>query len=247
MKYGISVSMITKNAEHTIEQTLRSVHGWVDEIVIVDDHSTDRTVEIAKQYSATVHLHAQPSEGLQRVYALSKIKNEWILVLDSDEVVSKELREEILKTIHGSTPLDGYWVPFQSFFINKPLNHGGEQYSKLILFQHAKVSVLPVPIHSVYTIPNGKVGTLQNKMLHYSYLSTTHVWKKLISYAHREAVCKKTEGVHTSMKDVILNPLFMFYARFLKQQGYKDGLFRVPLDLAYAYREFLIALMLLKE
>ena len=92
----ISIIIITKNEERNMHDCLKSVAGWADEIVIVDDESTDKTVEISKSYGATIYHRKMDNEGIHRNWAYAQAKNEWVLSLDADEMVSPELRDESL-------------------------------------------------------------------------------------------------------------------------------------------------------
>ena len=93
-KVPVSVVVITRNEERNIEDCLKSV-SWADEIIIVDDGSTDRTIDLAKKYTDKIFSRRMDVEGRHRNYAYSLAKNDWVLSLDADERVSPELREEL--------------------------------------------------------------------------------------------------------------------------------------------------------
>ncbi|HED33994.1 MAG TPA: glycosyltransferase family 2 protein, partial [Gammaproteobacteria bacterium] len=94
MKNKISVTIICKNEESRIRRCLDSVR-WADEIVVVDSGSTDRTLEIVSEYTDKIFINDWPGFGLQKAFAVNKASYDWILSLDSDEVVSGALRSEI--------------------------------------------------------------------------------------------------------------------------------------------------------
>lgn len=238
MKPTVSVIMITKNAESTIGNSLNSVYGWTNEIIVVDSFSKDQTANIAERYSVKLYRHQYEGEGSQRSIALSKAKGEWILVLDADEVVTLELKKEILKTIK-STKFSGFNVPIQSHFGQKKLNYGGENYKKMILFKRKVGYSTSEEIHAVCKVRDNKVSDLKNKLDHYSYLSFYQTLKKFTNYAIRMAKQKSRKGENSSFKKIFTYPFHMFWARFVKDKGYKDGIFRIPLDLGFAYMEFL--------
>ncbi|KKP86426.1 MAG: Lipopolysaccharide biosynthesis glycosyltransferase [Candidatus Roizmanbacteria bacterium GW2011_GWA2_35_8] len=244
MKDDISAIMITKNAESTIENSLKSVSGWVREIIVVDSYSTDKTLEIAKFYNTKIFVHNYEGEGKQRNFALSKARSNWILVLDADESVTLKLKNEVLKTTK-STKLSGFNVPIQSHYKKRKLNYGGENYRKMILFKRHKGKSTLDEIHAVCQIHDKKVGVLKNPLNHFSYNSYWQVLKKFTSYSFRAAKVKAKKNESPSLKKVFIYPIHMFYARFIKDEGYKDGLFRIPLDLAFAYMEFLTYFILL--
>lgn len=244
MKKGLSVLIISKNNEDTIEKTLRSLKSLTSQIILIDEESTDSTVRIAKLYNVEVYQKVFNNIGKQRAFGLKFVTNPWVLILDSDEVVSKELKKEI-KSIadRNNSQISGFEIPYQSYFLDRPLNRGGEDYKQLRFFKTNYVKSLPTIIHNEFYI-NGKIGTLKNKIHHYSYRSIPQVYSKFTDYAIKMAKVKQDEGETSSIRKVIMYPLHMFYARFIKDKGYKDGLFRIPLDLAFAYMEFLTYILL---
>lgn len=234
----LSCVLITKNASETLEKTLKSVYGWVDEIVMLDDESTDSTIEIGNKYKAKIINSHQPHEGRQRMNSLRHSQNDWILSLDSDEVVSKNLRKEISNVLQKPSA-DGYIVKFRNYFLGYKVEHGGEYYEMLRLFRKSKVYVDDTSIHSQFHLESGDPEYLQEKLDHYSYRSLWQVYSKFTKYAIREAHKKVKNGEKTSLKKVTLYPAHMFYARFIEDFGYKDGIIRIPLDVGFAYMEFL--------
>jgi Glycosyltransferases involved in cell wall biogenesis len=241
MKSNVSLLTITKNAQETLEKTLLSVEGLVDEVVIIDDYSTDRTLAIAKRYRAKIFLHHEKDFGKQKAYGLKKCQNKWILVLDSDEFLSPALKQEIalLFKTKKSDDYAGFLIPFQNHFLGRKVNYGGENYKKLIFFKKDAVEIRPALVHEKFEIKKGKIGELKNKVYHYSYRSLWQMFKKFTDYGLREAKQKLEKNEKITLKKLFLYAPHMFYARFIKDKGYKDGLFRIPLDLGFAYMEFL--------
>ena len=234
MKNRLSLLMITKNADELLEKSLTSVIGLVDEIIIVDNYSSDKTVMIAKKFGAKIYFYKEENLGKQRRFGLGKVSNDWVLVLDADEIISARLRAEIkLKAKY-----DGFYIPFQNHFLGKQLRYGGEDYKKLILFKKNKVKIKAALVHEKFEVI-GRIGYLKNKIYHYSYRSLWQMFRKFSDYAIREAKQKSKNGEKSSLKKIFLYPSHMFWARFIKDKGYKDGLFRIPLDLGFAYMEFL--------
>lgn len=234
----LSCYLIVKNADQTLNRTLNSVRNLADEIVVVDDGSTDSSRKIAEKHGARVISFIHPSEGEKRKFALEQCKGDWILCLDADEVIPHELADEIRSAIE-TKEYDGYLIPYQNYFLGHELHYGGENYSFMRLFQKSKAGLENTPIHAFHTIPSKKVGTLKQKMHHYSYRSLWQVYSKFTNYAVREAHKKLVNGESTSLKKITMYPSHMFWARFVKDKGYKDGIIRIPLDLGFAYMEWL--------
>lgn len=246
MRTKLSLLMITKNAEELLEKSLQSCIGLVDEIVVVDHHSKDKTRDIVKKYGVKLYLNKEDDLGKQRKYGLKKVTGEWVLVLDSDEVVSDDLKKEIVSLFHGSiVKKNGYLIPFQNHFLGRPVNYGGENYKKLWLFRKDAVDIKPKLVHEQFMLKKGKPGILKNKIYHYSYRSFRQMFRKFTDYAIREAKQRVRKGEKAGWKKIILYPPHMFWARFIKDSGYKDGLFRIPLDLGFAYMEFLTYFLML--
>lgn len=143
MKLPLSVIVLTYNEEKNIEKCLKSVHGWVSEIFIVDSFSTDKTLEIAKKYTDKIYQHEFKTHTEQWKWALKNlpIRNEWILGLDADQRVSIKLKEELLRIFESLNPeIDGIYVKRKQIFMNRWIRFGG-YYSKYFLkiFKKKKV------------------------------------------------------------------------------------------------------------
>jgi glycosyltransferase involved in cell wall biosynthesis len=245
MKNNLSLVVIAYNNEKVIEKALLSVQGLASEIILVDNYSTDSTVKIAQKYRAKVIYYRGKNRGVQCQLGIDHAKNDWILVLDSDEAISKELKTEICQVLNSKDLKDGYYIPFQSYYLGRKLNYGGENYKKLILFNRKKGRMKFFPIHYVWQVATNRVGYLKNKVDHYSYQDLVSLYKKFTLYALEEAKLKIKNHEKTSLKKILLYPPHMFWARFIKDKGYKDGFLRIPLDLGFAYMEFLTYLAML--
>lgn len=246
MKRTVSAVLITKNPGKILEKTLSSVYTWVDEIIIVDDFSTDGTRAVAKQYGAKIFIRKGSDIGIQREYGIAHTTGEYILLLDADEVVSERLQKEIVNVLQGSTtPFDVYETPFVNHLWGKPLYHGGENYKKICLFKKNAAHVGSALAHQPVIIEPGKTkGVLTNPILHYSYQSLALIKKKFQDYALRVAIQKKKDGERSSIGKIITYPLHMIWARFITDKGYEDGIFRLPLDILFGYMELMTHLYL---
>ncbi len=250
MKSSLSLVMITKNAEELLEKSLESVQGLVDEIILVDDYSKDRTLEIARKYGANIYLRQERNLGKQKAYGLQKAKGEWILFLDSDEILPPYLKKEILIILKSKVQdlksnIVAYRIPYQNHFLGRPIHHGGENYEMIRLFKKKHAISHPSLVHEKIEIETGKIERLKHKIYHYSYRSFIQLYTKFTDYAVREAEQKHAKKEKTSLKKIFLYPLHMFWARFIEDKGYKDGIFRLPLDIGFAYMEFLTYLLML--
>jgi len=240
MSAKLSVLMITKNAAETLEKSLASVKKIADEIIVIDSKSTDRTVEIAKNYLAKVYVKEFADIGKQRLFGFSKATGKWILILDADEIVSEKLMKEIKSKIENKRiKIAGYFIPYQNFFLNLPLQYGGENYRMLRLFRRKYATISPSLIHEHFRLTKGKSGRLKGKIFHHSYRSISQMIIKFTDYGIRTAKEKYLRKERSSFKKIFVYPIHMFWARFIEDKGHEDGLFRIPLDLGFAYMEFI--------
>lgn len=123
----VSVIILTYNEEKNIEDCLKSVHAWADEIIVVDSYSTDKTLEIVKDYTNNIYQHPFENFSKQRNWAQGNlpIKNEWVLHLDADERISPELAEEIKRIFSAPIDADGFMMPRKTVFRGRWIRHGG--------------------------------------------------------------------------------------------------------------------------
>ena len=168
------------------------------------------------------------------------MKGKWILILDSDEIVSEILQREIAKLVNRHiAENDGYLIPYHNHFLGRRVKYGGENYSMLRLFRRGTGKILPRLVHEKFELKSGNIGELKGYLDHYSYRSLWQMYKKFTGYAIRDVRQKMAAGEKSSLKKIFLYPPHMFWARFIKSKGYRDGLFRLPLDTGFAYMEFL--------
>lgn len=240
MKKRLSLLMITKNSDDLLEESLNSIKKLVDEIVIVDDGSVDRTVEIAKQFNARVYVNKQEDLGLKRQFGLNKIKSDWVLMLDADEIVTNELADEIKHETQNTkhkTEVSAYYIPYQNHFLGREVKYGGENYKIIRLIKRNAAKIYPSFLHEKFDLANKKIGELKGKILHYSYRSVIQMFTKFTDYAKRAAKQKVKKKENVDINKLFFYGPHMFWARFIKDRGYKDGMFRLPLDLGFAYME----------
>ena len=243
MKPLLSLLIITKNSGSLLENSLNSVTGLVNEIIVVEDGSTDNTLSIAKQFKAIVFKNHEENLGKQRALGLSKCKGEWVLMLDADEVVSDDLKKEMREIINKQSDVAGYYIPYQNHFLGKAIYHGGENYKILRLFKK-NCSVIPENVIHEHVEVKGRLSFLNGKIYHYSYRTLYQTFKKFTDYARREATRKTLNGEKTNLWKLISYPLHMFWARYIKDKGYKDYFLCILLDLGFAYMEFLTYLFM---
>ncbi len=135
-KVPVTVAVITKNEENKIAKCLESLK-WADEIIVLDDESLDKTVEIAKRYTDRVVTKKMEVEGKHRNYAYSLARNNWVLSLDADEVVSDGLRAELTELFKTEPKDAAITIPIKTFIGDYWIRYGGwYPASKVRLFRN---------------------------------------------------------------------------------------------------------------
>lgn len=239
----ISVVTIAKNEQLHIESFLKSV-AWADEIIVVDNNSTDKTAYLARQFTPHVFTDNQTNLGLLKQDALTKATGDWILLLDVDEIITTQLQQEIKEKI-AENKMDAFAIPYANHFLGHHLVCRAQQYSKIRLFRKGHGAVKPDVVHEEVRI-KGKLGRIKNPLLHYSFRSIGQVLQKFTHYAALEATVMWEQGQRASVKRLTLYPAHMFYSIFVEDEGYKDKLWGFGLAACFAYYEWLRYYFLLR-
>lgn len=218
----VSAVIITHNEEHNLPAALESVK-WADEIIVVDSMSTDRTIEVARQYTDKIYQQPWPGYVEQKNFAISKAQHEWIFSIDADERVSNELRLEIEAWRQAEHSLNGYFIPRKSYFLGRWIKHTSwYPDEKLRLFHRDHGRWEGGRVHeSVYVA--GKTGHFRGELLHYSYRKISDYLARLELYSNLAAEDYLERGKKISFFTLMLNPVFNFIKNYLVKQGFRDG------------------------
>ncbi|MDP3888720.1 MAG: glycosyltransferase family 2 protein [bacterium] len=236
-KLGLSAVVLTKNEEKNLPVCLKSIE-WVDEIIVVDDESIDKTLEIAKHGKAVIYKRKLDDFSSQRNFALSKVQTNWVLFLDPDEEVTPELAKEIQKAIKTDA-FDAYRFPRKNIIFGKWIEHSGWYPDfQTHLFKKAKGKYVE-KVHEQVEI-EGKIGDLTSPFLHHNYDSISHYLEKGMRYTTLEAENKLDKGYKFVWQDLISKPLSEFLRRFFAEEGFKDGVHGLALSLLQSYLELLV-------
>jgi glycosyltransferase involved in cell wall biosynthesis len=225
----LSVAILTHNEEENIRDCLESVK-WVDEIVLVDEKSTDRTVAIAAEYTKNIFMvdHEAMFHKNKQI-ALKKCTGDWIFQIDADERVTPELKNEILTLGEGT--FSGYWVPRKSKIFGKFLEHTGWYPDYQVkLFRNGKGKYPCKSVHEMIEI-EGEIGTLKSDLLHEHYKSVEQFIDRMNRYTTNDAAFINKPVVWS---DAVRYPLDEFLKRFFYWEGYKDGMHGLTLSFLMA-------------
>lgn len=235
----LSVVIITLNEEKNIGRCLAAVNDWVDEIIVLDSGSNDRTKEICASYSK-VKWHEQKwlGYGQQKNHANGFASGDYILSLDADEVVSPELKAEIqalLPNLNGVYRLNritnycGQWI-----------HHCGwrpDYQWRLFAKTEAKWNEMQVHEHLVFD-KNTPTHTLSGDLYHYSYHSIEDHWRRVLPYATLGAKKVQKKPKILLALQAVLNPPLRFVKTYLLQLGFLDGYYGLVICLITAYGVF---------
>lgn len=185
----ISVATITHNSSELIGLCLGSVQ-WADEIVVVDGMSTDNTVEICNSFP-TVNVIVVPNNhnlDVNKNIAIDNCRGDWVLVLDSDEVVTPELAEELRRTAEsGGNGKSGYFLPRRNYFLGRWMKSSGWYPDHVLrFFQRAKGRFPCDHVHERLEL-EGEAGYLSGDLLHYTYRDFGEYFMKMDRYTSFEA------------------------------------------------------------
>ena len=239
-KTKISGLIITFNEEKNIEDLLQNI-DFVDEIIIIDSFSKDKTKEIAlKNIKVTFIENTFEDFTSQRNFALKQANHNWILFLDGDERITKNLKSEILATLESKEAKDAYYFFRKYMFKGKPIHFSGTQTDKNYrLFKKDKATYTQERlVHETLNV-NGTTGVLKNKLLHFSYLNFEDYKKKMFSYGVLKAKELKAKNKKISWFHRFLKPCYKFLYSFLIRLGFLDGFNGLIICYLHAYSVFI--------
>lgn len=233
----LSVVVICCNEEAILGECLSSVQ-WAEEIVVLDSYSTDRTLEIARQYTTRVFQSEWQGYAKQKALALTYASHPWVLSLDADEVVGSELAAEIRSLLAGEPPFAGYRVPRMAFYLGRLLRHCWYPDFKIRLFQKDRGRWSEHAVHESVLL-EGPVGTLKNPLLHYSFPTLQDHLSTIQQYTTLGAESLANGGRSFRVARLIGSPLFMFLQNYVGKRGFLDGIPGLIASVLSAFHEFI--------
>lgn len=224
----ISVVLATFNEEKNLPECLSSVKGLANEIIVVDGGSGDKTVEIAKSFGAKVIVTDNPPIfHINKQKAIDKATKDWVLQLDADERLTRELADEIKAIIHSKTSADGYFIPRKNWFLGRYLMKGGQypDYT-LRLYKRGKGRLPQKSVHE-QAVVDGSIGYLKHPILHNAdpsfrrYLLRFGRYTDLIEKELRE----KKIGYNPlhAVNNLVFLPTWWFFLTYVRHKGFMDS------------------------
>ncbi len=223
----ISVTIISFNEEENIHRAIESVK-WANEVLLIDSGSTDRTVEIAKGLGAKVISNPWPGYGQQKNFAQQNAKNDWVLNIDADEVVSTDLAEEIQDTLakisEGELHSQGFYFPRKTFYLGKWIRYGGWYPNYLVRFVNRNYARWTEPnVHEELKV-SGSIGGLKNPLHHYAFSSIQDQVLTNLRFSKLGSQDLNRKGQKASLFRLIIKPIGKFFETYFIKRGFLDGL-----------------------
>ena len=224
----LSVAIATYNEESCIKRCIDAINDFADEIIVVDGQSNDKTTKILKEYPKVkvISTTNKPIFHINKQMAIEACKGDWILQLDADEVVTPELKNEILATIDQPTA-DGYWINRRNYFLGHFLSKGGIYPDPTIRLYKNGLGRLPCKdVHEQAEI-KGTVGQLKSDLLHFADPTFSRYLLRNDRYTALIAAELKTKGIKNTPLNFIIyfviKPINWFFLTFFRHRGYVDG------------------------
>jgi glycosyltransferase involved in cell wall biosynthesis len=220
----ISVVIICKNEEDTIGRCLQSLHDFTDDIVVLDNGSTDSTKEIIKKNNARLVEDSWEGFGKTKNKATAMAKYDWVLNLDADEAVDEELKNSLLN-LKLSNEEEVFSIRFKNFLGDRYLRFGewGAD-THIRIFNRKKIKWDDAIVHENLALsPGVKVSRLKGHVLHYTMKNAGDYAEKMVRYALLNAEKYARQGKRSSWIKIYLAPLFAFLKYYIFKLGFLDG------------------------
>src|SRR3989338_641982 len=221
-KVPVSVVVITKNVVNNIAGCLKSAE-WADEIIVLDDSSSDKTVEMAKRFTDKIFSRKMDIEGAHRNYAYSLAKNNWVLSLDADEKITPELAEELRQIFQQPIKDIVFAIPIKTFIGRRWIRYGGWYPApKVRLFDRRSFKYEEAEVHPRVFI-QGSCGHLKRDILHYSYRDFHDFFESLNNQTTLEAKKWFKERRRIGFVKMYRKFVDRFLKAYILKQGFRDG------------------------
>lgn len=220
----LSVLVHTLNESEQIEDCLRSV-DWADELYLLDSFSTDGTVELVRERFPSVTVEQRQSLGSasQKNYGMDRVSNDWVLVVDADERVTPELREEIEHLLTSEPVAWGFSIGRRNFILGEEIRFSGLQRDRVTRLFHRRHARYPNRRVHAELIVEGPIARLRGKLLHNYVRSFDHMIEKMTRYGSWGATQLYIDGRRANALHVFIHPLVRFIRDYVLNLGILDG------------------------
>lgn len=209
------------NESKNIEDAIKSVQ-FADEIIVIDSYSTDNTVLLAEKFGVEILQRKFDDFSSQKNYAISEAKHDWVFILDADERLTTQLKNEIIATTYETNTKDAYWIFRQNFFAKKKIKYSGWQNDKVMRLFNRKLCKYEGLVHEEI-INTGSTGYFTGKMLHYSCESKQEFKNKLEKYALLKSKELYSKRSKPNFFHFHIKPAYRFIYHYFIKFGFLDG------------------------
>lgn len=218
----VTALVLTGNEMRNIERCLRSL-SWASEVVIIDDFSTDGTLEFCQAFGARVVQRKYDYYGVQSQWGFQHCSNEWVIQLDADEECTPELAQEIIALFQKTPAHDAYTMLIRPTFLGQEIKHGSWGGKRRVrLFKKSGASYSGPKNHESLKIP-GSVGNLEGSYFHHTYTTMDEWTQKQIWYAKFGCETVYEKGHKPTVSNLLFRPLFRFFNSYIRRLGFLDG------------------------
>lgn len=237
---NITAIILTKNSQENLERTLKSVI-FAKEIIILDDNSKDKTIHIATKYNAKIfNRKLNNNFSAQRNFGIKQAKENWILFIDADEVLSEELKKEIEEI--KETDIEAYYIKRRDIFWGRVLKFGDlrSAYRKGIIRLIKKNSGIWIgQVHETF-ITNKPAGYLKGFINHKSHASIKEFIIDINNYSTIRAKELQKKGIKTNIFQILLYPIAKFKLNYIFKLGFLDGVAGFIYSFMMSFHSFLV-------
>ncbi len=245
---NLSIIVLTHNDEEHLVDCLELLN-FGDELIIIDDESTDRSTDIAKNYTKKVFIRPLNNNfSNQRNFALNNAHGNWVLFVDSDEFISEKLRDEILSKIKQKDEIlskikqkdvSGYYMRRIDFMWGKKILHGEVGEIRLMRLAKRDSGKWHGKVHEEWRV-SGTTGTLTNPLVHAPHQSVKEFIKEVDLYSSLRAEELRETNGNSNFFLIIMYPLGKFVQNYFFKKGYKDGVAGFIYAMIMSFHSFLV-------
>lgn len=222
MANPITCVILAKNEEKNIVDCMETLK-WCSRIIVIDDFSVDRTIEVAKINGAEVHKHSLSGNfSKQRNFALEKCNTKWVFFVDADERVTEQLKAEIEKEIKKES-ISGFILKRKDILWKKTLDHGEMGNVKLLRLAKKNSGTWIGKVHEVWRVV-GKTKELTNPLLHYPHQDISTLLSEINFYSDLRSEELKEAKAKVSPLEIIFYPFGKFIVNYFFKLGFLDGI-----------------------
>jgi glycosyltransferase involved in cell wall biosynthesis len=218
----VTAVIAAHNESANIEACIASVE-WAREVIVVENDSSDDTIDRARSVGATVISPKFTTIGAARNKGIERAKSKWIFVLDADERCTPELSEEIRRVVAEPGNISAFRIPRRNFFLGKEIRYGGWGSDKPIRLFKRDLRYNTNLVHEHVDVTEGATGEVRDRLLHYTYASLDQYFEKFDRYSRWWAEQNFAKGRRGSAAAVLFKPPARFVAMYLFKGGFRDG------------------------